>query len=68
MTFNNGVRPESLPDDIRRQFGAPGTTRFLRAQPWLHAEPGIPQQFMELLAELDCAEGRIRDTQKRYTR
>jgi hypothetical protein len=68
MTFSSGVRPEGLPDDIRRQFNAPGTTRFLRAQPWLHAEPGIPPRFMELLAELDRAEGRGAETQNRYTR
>ncbi len=55
-------------DEIRKQFGAAGTQRFLRAQPWFQSEPGIPQQFVELLAELDQAEGRSRDTQKRYTR
>ena len=68
MTLTKGERPESLPDEIRRQFGAPGTTRFLRAQPWFHFEPGIPRQFMELLSELDRAEGRGAETQKRYRR
>ena len=58
MTLTNGERPRSLPDEIRRQFNMPGTGRFLRAQPWFRCEPGLPERFAELLAELDRAEGR----------
>lgn len=58
MTRSKGERPRSLPDEIRRQFGMPGTSRFLRAQPWFRCEPGLPERFVELLAELDRAEGR----------
>ena len=58
MTRNKGERPQSLPDEIKRQFSMPGTGRFLRAQPWFRCETGLPERFVELLAELDQAEGR----------
>lgn len=57
MTRNNGERPENLCDEIRRQFGSPVTTRYLRALPPFKFEPGIPDQFADLLVELDRAEG-----------
>ena len=58
MTRNNGERQEGLRDEIRRQFGSPVTTRYLRALPPFQCEPGIPDRFAELLSELDRVEGR----------
>ena len=58
MTRKNGERPESLCEEIRRQFGSPVIKRYLGALPPFRFEPGVPDRFADLLAELDRAEGR----------
>jgi hypothetical protein len=58
MTRNNSDRLTSLPDEIRRQFSAPATTRFLRALPSFQIDPRTEDHFAELLEELERAEGR----------
>ena len=52
-------KPDSasiLQDEIRRQFGSAGTSRFLRALPDFQMERRIPERFLKLLNELDRAE------------
>lgn len=53
---NNGERREELGADIRRQFGAEATTRFLRTLPAFRTEFDIPDRFQELLDRLDSIE------------
>jgi len=50
-----------LQQEIRKQFGSPSTSRFLRALPGLQVEAGIPDRFADLLRELDRAETGRRD-------
>jgi hypothetical protein len=45
-----------LQDEIRRQLGSAGTSRFLRALPDFQVERRIPERFLKLLNELDRAE------------
>lgn len=45
-----------LQDEIRKQFGSAGTSRFLRALPGFQVEHRTPQRFTKLLTELDRAE------------
>ena len=45
-----------LQQEIRRQFGSAGTSRFLRALPSFQVEQKIPDRFANLLTELDHAE------------
>ena len=45
-----------LQQEIRRQFGSAGVSRFLRAQPNFQVEQKIPDRFANLLIELDRAE------------
>jgi hypothetical protein len=45
-----------LQEEIRRQFGSAGTSRFLRALPQFQVENRIPERFLNLLNELDRAE------------
>jgi hypothetical protein len=65
MTRNNSDRLTSLPDEIRRQFGAPATTRFLRALPSFQIDPRTEEHFSELLEELEIAEGRRANSVRR---
>lgn len=55
MTQNAHMR-DTLPGDIRQQFDAPATARFLRSLPSLQVDHQIPDRFLELLAELDRTE------------
>ncbi len=57
MTRNNGEKKEGLAADIRRQFGAEATKRFLRTLPAFRTEDSIPDRFRELLDRRDIAEG-----------
>lgn len=50
-----------LQEEIRRQFGSAGTSRFLRALPDLKVEHQIPDRFTNLLTELDRAESARRN-------
>jgi len=45
-----------LQDEIRRQFGSAGTSRFARALPTFQVEHRVPERFLKLLTELDQAE------------
>jgi hypothetical protein len=45
-----------LQEEIRKQFGSAGTSRYLRALPGFQVEHRTPQRFTNLLAELDRAE------------
>jgi hypothetical protein len=45
-----------LQEEIRKQFGSAGTSRFLRSLPGFQVEHGIPERFRNLLNELDRAE------------
>lgn len=47
---------DSLPTDIRSQFGTEINTRFLRALPAFRADEGIPEALGCLLSKLDKAE------------
>ena len=57
MTRNNGGQTESLADEIRRQFGAEATTRFLRALPAFRTEAGHSRSFQGTARPLDGVEG-----------
>lgn len=56
MSRNRPDRAKILQDEIRKQFGSAGTSRFLHALPGLRAEHRIPERFVSLLKELDRAE------------
>ncbi|MEP9386704.1 hypothetical protein [Mesorhizobium sp. KR9-304] len=56
MPRNKPNSANILQDEIRKQFGSAGTSRFLRALPGFRVEHKIPERFSNLLAELDRAE------------
>ena len=45
-----------LQEEIRKQFGSAGTSRFVRSLPGFQVEQGIPERFANLLNELDRSE------------
>lgn len=54
----NGTQSEnSLQQEIRKQFGSTGTTRFVRSLPTFQVNDDLPDRFSNLLDELDRAEG-----------
>jgi len=56
MSRNRPDRAKILQDEIRKQFGSAGTSRFLHALPGFQPEHRIPERFANLLKELDRAE------------
>lgn len=46
-----------LQEEIRRQFGSTGTTRFVRSLPAFRLDSDVPNRFSSLLKELERAEG-----------
>jgi hypothetical protein len=46
----------TLQDEIRKQFGSAGTSRFMHALPVFQVERRIPERFLNLLTELERAE------------
>jgi hypothetical protein len=56
MSRNRPDRAKILQDEIRKQFGSVGTSRFLHALPGFQPEHRIPGRFVNLLKELDRAE------------
>jgi hypothetical protein len=56
MSRNRPNRASSLQDEIRKQFGSAGTTRYLRALPGFKVERRIPQRLRKLLTELERTE------------
>lgn len=46
----------NLEREVRRQFAAPATRRFLRALPAFRVDSTMPPRFHDLLAALDRAE------------
>jgi hypothetical protein len=53
MTRNKGEKTEGLAAEVRRQFGAEATKRFLRNLPAFRTEADIPDRLRELLDRLD---------------
>ena len=49
---------KTLQEEIRRQFGSAGMSRFMRALPGFQVEQGIPDGLADLLIELDRADRR----------
>lgn len=47
----------TLQQEIRKQFGSTGTTRFVRSLPAFRVEDELPDRFSSLLTELELAEG-----------
>lgn len=45
-----------LQEEIRKQFGSAGTTRFVKSLPTFEIADEMPDRFMDLLGELDRAE------------
>ena len=45
-----------LQEEIRRQFGSAGMSRFMRALPSFHVEQRIPDRLANLLSDLDRVE------------
>jgi hypothetical protein len=56
MSRNGSHNANILHEEIRRQFGSVGTTRFVRSLPVFQVEGGLPERFSTLLVELDLAE------------
>lgn len=56
MSRNGTDSANILQEEIRRQFGSSGTTRFVRSLPAFQIEHGVPERFVNLLTELDRAE------------
>ena len=65
MTRSRHNRENTLPDEIRRQFGSVGTARFLRALPSFQIDQCMPDRFQNLLAELDRVETDLGKAQSR---
>ena len=57
-----------LQEQIRKQFGSAGTSRFLRTLPGFQVEHKIPERFTNLLTELDRAESSRRNSPRRGAR
>jgi hypothetical protein len=57
-----------MQEEIRKQFGSAGTSRFLRTLPGFQVEHKIPERFTNLLAELDRAESDRRNNSHRGAR
>lgn len=45
-----------LQEEIRRQFGSAGMSRYIRALPAFEVERRVPERLVNLLSELDRAE------------
>jgi hypothetical protein len=56
MTRSRVDKRDTLSDEVRRQFGSAGMSRFLRALPLFRIDLRMPDQFQNLLAELDRVE------------
>ena len=56
MSRNRSNRVGILQDEIRKQFGSTGTTRYLHALPGFKVERSIPKRFRNLLTELERTE------------
>ena len=48
--------PDPLADEIRRQLGSAGLTRYLSSLPAFAVDPGMPERLRDLFAELQRAE------------
>ena len=57
-----------MQEEIRKQFGSVGMSRFLRALPGFQVEHKIPERFTNLLTELDRAESGRRNGSRRDVR
>jgi hypothetical protein len=62
MARNMQHDAQILQEEIRRQFGSAGMSRFTRALPGFQVEHGIPDRFADLLNELNRAETDRRNT------
>lgn len=58
MIRHNEERQGRMTEEIRRQFGSAGTTRFLRSIPALQVEKEIPDLLQDLLCELERVEAK----------
>ena len=56
MTRNKGEKTEGLAAEVKRQFGAEATTRFMLTLPAFRTEDYIPDRFRKLIDRLDCVE------------
>ncbi len=56
MDRNRTENANMLQAEIRRQFGSPGTARFLHSLPAFQLQDETPDRFVNLLSELDRAE------------
>jgi len=56
MTRNKAEKTEGVAAEVRRQFGAEATRRFLHTLPAFRTEVGIPDHLGELLDRLDGVE------------
>lgn len=57
MSGNRTENANILQEEIRRQFGSAGTTRYVNSLPPYQVEPRIPERFANLLSELERREG-----------
>jgi hypothetical protein len=55
-------------EEIRRQFGSAGTTRFLKSLPTFEVDDDVPDRFSSLLGELDRVESERRDSRSNGSR
>jgi len=60
MSRHNATIPAPLAEEIRRQIGSPGVTRYLASLPTFSVDPGLPERLSDLLGELRRAEARGR--------
>jgi hypothetical protein len=56
MSRNGSHNANILHEEIRRQFGSVGTTRFVHSLPAFQVESDLPDRFSSLLTELELAE------------
>jgi len=68
MAGDMAYNAKTLQEEIRKQFGSAGTSRFLRSLPGLKVEQGIPDRFCNLLNELDRVESDRNDNYARGAR
>lgn len=56
MSHNGTNSSKRLQEEIRRQFGSAGTTRFFHSLPAFRVDSDLPGRLSRLLEELDGAE------------
>ncbi|MGI6854757.1 hypothetical protein [Mesorhizobium sp. 1B3] len=56
MSRSNGMKPNEISKEIKRQIGQQANARYLRALPLFRVDKELPKSFHGLLRDIDRAE------------